>query len=327
MCVNIAKEVALEPLEEIRNSKLRDKGEFSWSSLRYFCSSTTITSLSNESNLSRSSWSNKPHMSKAVGWEAIQQVRRQDRSLGLRHFNLLKKLGCGDIGPNYLAKLIGNNCLFAIKVMDNEFLAKRKKALRSQTEREILRILDHPFLPALFTIHFSGKLGDGVLSWWRSSSLCSFLRPQGKGSRNLAQKSTFKSLPQLVAEPTNARSVGIHEYLAPEIIKSEGHVTAMDWWTLGIFLCVLLHGRTPFKGARNEETQANMALESLHYPKSWMASPQALDLIWRLLVKDPASGLGTEKCAAEMKLHPFFEGLNRALIPGAVPPALLGGCY
>ncbi|KAI4310517.1 hypothetical protein MLD38_035491 [Melastoma candidum] len=125
---------------------------------------------------------------------------------------------------------------------------------------------------------------------------------------------TFKSLPQLVAELTNARSVGIDEYLSPEIIKSEGHVTAMDWWTLGIFLYLLLYGRTPFKGARNKETQANMALKSLHYPKSRMASPQALDLIWRLLVKDPASGLRTEKGAAEMKLHSFFKGLNWAHI-------------
>ena len=41
-----------------------------------------------------------------------------------------------------------------------------------------------------------------------------------------------RSLPQLVAEPTDARSnsfVGTHEYLAPEIIKGEGHGSAVDW--------------------------------------------------------------------------------------------------
>jgi serine/threonine protein kinase len=40
-------------------------------------------------------------------------------------------------------------------------------------------------------------------------------------------------LPELIAEPTNARSmsfVGTHEYLAPEIIKGEGHGSAVDWW-------------------------------------------------------------------------------------------------
>jgi serine/threonine protein kinase len=40
-------------------------------------------------------------------------------------------------------------------------------------------------------------------------------------------------LPELIAEPTNARSmsfVGTHEYLALEIIKGEGHGSAVDWW-------------------------------------------------------------------------------------------------
>ncbi|KAK4852259.1 hypothetical protein QYF36_022457 [Acer negundo] len=41
-------------------------------------------------------------------------------------------------------------------------------------------------------------------------------------------------LPELIAKPTNARSmsvvafVGTHEYLAPEIIKGEGHGSAVD---------------------------------------------------------------------------------------------------
>ena len=41
-----------------------------------------------------------------------------------------------------------------------------------------------------------------------------------------------RPLPELMAEPTSARSmsfVGTHEYLAPEIIKGEGHGSAVDW--------------------------------------------------------------------------------------------------
>lgn len=148
------------------NPKLRDKGEFSQSSkssIGDFSSSTT--SMSDESNLSRSSCSNRPHMSKDVRWEAIRHVRRQHGALGLKHFNLLKKLGCGDIGTVYLAELIGTNCLFAIKVMDNEFLARRKKMPRAQTEREILRILDHPFLPTLYTQFTSDNLSCLVMEY------------------------------------------------------------------------------------------------------------------------------------------------------------------
>ncbi|KAL0353495.1 UNVERIFIED_CONTAM: Serine/threonine-protein kinase D6PKL2 [Sesamum angustifolium] len=54
-------------------------------------------------------------------------------------------------------------------------------------------------------------------------------------------------LPELIAEPTDARSmsfVGTHEYLAPEIIKGEGHGSAVDWWTFGFFCtsyCLVRH--------------------------------------------------------------------------------------
>ncbi|GMP64597.1 hypothetical protein CsSME_00025802 [Camellia sinensis var. sinensis] len=54
--------------------------------------------------------------------------------------------------------------------------------------------------------------------------------------KNRKSKSDFGlfvggSLPELMAEPTNVRSmsfVGTHEYLAPEIIRGEGHVIAWD---------------------------------------------------------------------------------------------------
>jgi len=134
-----------------------------------------------------------------------------------------------------------------------------------------------------------------------------------------------RSLPQLVAEPTDARSnsfVGTHEYLAPEIIKEEGHGAAVDWWTFGVFLYELLYGRTPFKGSNNEETLANVVMQSLRFPDHPFVSFQAKDLIRGLLVKEPENRLGSEKGAAEIKQHPFFEGLNWALIRCAVPPEL-----
>lgn len=132
-------------------------------------------------------------------------------------------------------------------------------------------------------------------------------------------------LPQMVAEPTDARSnsfVGTHEYLAPEIIKGEGHGSAVDWWTFGIFLYELLYGRTPFKGSGNEETLFNVVSQSLRFPVSPTVSFHARDLIRGLLIKEPDNRLGSDKGAAEIKQHPFFEGLNWALIRCAIPPEL-----
>lgn len=148
-----------------KNSKSREKGEFSQSSKSSIGEFSTSTSNSDESNASRPSCGNRPHMSKDFRWEAIRHVKMQHGVLSLRHFNLLEKLGCGDIGTVYLAELIGSKCLFAVKVMDNEFLARRKKTPRAQTEREILRMLDHPFLPTLYAQFTSDNLSCLVMEY------------------------------------------------------------------------------------------------------------------------------------------------------------------
>jgi hypothetical protein len=76
-------------------------------------------------------------------------------------FRLLRRLGCGDIGTVYLSELSkGGGCggavrapWFAMKVMDKASLESRRKLSRAETEREILQLLDHPFLPTLYA-HF-----------------------------------------------------------------------------------------------------------------------------------------------------------------------------
>ena len=130
-------------------------------------------------------------------------------------------------------------------------------------------------------------------------------------------------LPELVAEPTSARSmsfVGTHEYLAPEIIKGEGHGSAVDWWTFGIFLHELLYGKTPFKGSGNRATLFNVVGQPLRYQDSPASTYASRDLIRGLLVKEPQHRLGTKRGATEIKQHPFFEGVNWALIRCSTPP-------
>lgn len=130
-------------------------------------------------------------------------------------------------------------------------------------------------------------------------------------------------LPELMAEPTNVRSmsfVGTHEYLAPEIIRGEGHGSAVDWWTFGIFLYELLHGTTPFKGHGNRATLFNVVGQPLRFPESPQVSHNARDLIKGLLVKEPQKRIAYRRGATEIKQHPFFEGVNWALVRSANPP-------
>ncbi|KNA13849.1 hypothetical protein SOVF_112960 [Spinacia oleracea] len=373
----------------------------------------------------------KPHTGGDVRWEAINAANAKESPLGLSHFRLLKRLGYGDIGSVYLVDLRGTFTHFAMKVMDKASLASRNKLLRAQTEREILGLLDHPFLPTLYThfetdkfyclvmefcsggnlhtlrqkqpnkffteeaarfyaseillaleyLHMLGIVyrdlkpenvlvreeGHIMLSDFDLSLRCSVnptlvksssaTTPNGTSTgsagildeelavqgcmqpssffprilpskKNRKSKSDFGlfvngSLPELMAEPTNVRSmsfVGTHEYLAPEIIRGEGHGSAVDWWTFGIFLYELLHGTTPFKGQGNRATLFNVVGQPLRFPDNPNVSMVARDLIRGLLIKEPMKRIAYKRGATEIKQHPFFEGVNWALVRCAAPP-------
>ncbi|KAK4797310.1 hypothetical protein SAY86_029636 [Trapa natans] len=133
-----------------------------------------------------------------------------------------------------------------------------------------------------------------------------------------------------VAEPVAARScsfVGTHEYLAPEVASGGSHGSAVDWWAFGVFIYEMIYGRTPFVGASNKATLQNIVKMPLGFPGDVPASTSemhARNLISGLLCKDPAKRLGSKRGSAEVKKHPFFKGLNLALIRSMTPPKMPG---
>nr|AML79616.1 putative LOV domain-containing protein [Stephanosphaera pluvialis] len=126
----------------------------------------------------------------------------------------------------------------------------------------------------------------------------------------------------LLAEPVaRANSfVGTEEYLAPEIITAAGHSAPVDWWSFGILIFELVFGTTPFRGARRDETFENVVKAPLRFPTKPTVSPECQSLITQLLVKEPAKRLGSKSGAEEIKAHPFFKGINWALMRHEVPP-------
>ena len=158
---------------------------------------STGSDISDES--SSSSFSGtlyKPHKANDTRWEAIQAVRSRDGLLGVNHFRLLKKLGCGDIGTVYLSELSCTRSYFAMKVMDKAALAGRKKLLRAQTEREILQSLDHPFLPTLYTHFETEKFSCLVMEFCPGGDLHALRQRQpGKYFSEHAARSVFLFCP------------------------------------------------------------------------------------------------------------------------------------
>ncbi|KAF9596206.1 hypothetical protein IFM89_007888 [Coptis chinensis] len=58
-----------------------------------------------------------------------------------------------------------------------------------------------------------------------------------------------------------------------------GHGSVVDWWTFGIFLYELIHGKTPFKGNGNQETLFNVVGRLLKFPDGSTFIFAAKDLI------------------------------------------------
>lgn len=141
-------------------------------SLSFTSTTTTNTTTTADINRSTSSGSEatltassrsvgstiKPHApSSDPCLSAIQRIRSEcpSRLLDLSDLRFTLRLGSGDIGSVYLAELKSvpagsSGCLFAAKVMDKKELVSRSKEGRARTEREILEMLDHPFLPTLY---------------------------------------------------------------------------------------------------------------------------------------------------------------------------------
>ncbi|KZV24330.1 protein kinase PINOID-like [Dorcoceras hygrometricum] len=157
-----------------------------------------------------------------------------------------------------------------------------------------------------------------------------YLTPFSCISKQLFRSKKIQSLAEnriFVAEPVNARSssfVGTHEYVAPEVAAGRPHGNAVDWWAFGIFIYEMIYGRTPFSGANNEATLRNITKQPLAFPDErhgGASEVHARGLISALLNKDPDRRLGSKRGASEVKTHPFFTGLNFALIRSVMPPS------
>ncbi|CAO2184190.1 unnamed protein product [Urochloa humidicola] len=120
--------------------------------------------------------------------------------------------------------------------------------------------------------------------------------------------------------------VGTEEYVAPEMVRGEGHGFAVDWWAVGILAYEMAFGRTPFKGQNRKETFRNVLQRDLEFPgESRRRTPELADLIERLLEREPRRRLGYAAGADEIREHPFFAGvawdmLTEVSRPPYIPP-------
>ncbi|KAI8066188.1 serine/threonine-protein kinase orb6 [Thamnidium elegans] len=105
-------------------------------------------------------------------------------------------------------------------------------------------------------------------------------------------------------------TVGTPDYIAPEIFLQTGYGKGCDFWSLGAIMFECLCGYPPFCSENPHDTYRKIMNwpESLEFPDDQPISPEAEDLIRRLMC-DADVRLGINGIE-EIKSHPFFYGFD-----------------
>ena len=113
---------------------------------------------------------------------------------------------------------------------------------------------------------------------------------------------------------------GTPEYLAPEVVKKDGHGKAVDWWCLGSIIYELVNGIPPFIAKHHHQLYNKIKEDDPELNKNW--SKNLKDIILQLLAKDPEVRL---KNAEKIKQHPWINQtkwddlLEKKLKPPFIP--------
>ncbi|OQR81359.1 RPS6 protein kinase, partial [Thraustotheca clavata] len=281
-----------------------------------------------------------------------------DGKVTLDDFHLIKVIGKGSFGKVLLVRKKDTGVVYAMKVLRKENIIKRNQVEHTRTERHVLGYVRHPFIVGLNYAFQTAEKLYFVLDYCAGGELFFHL---GKVQRFKEPRAQFYAAEITLAieyvhnldiiyrdlKPENvlldenghirltdfglskegiqddfsgANSFcGTPEYLAPEILNRSGHGRAVDWWSLGALLYEMLTGLPPFYCRDRDKLFEKIRQGELTFPK--YLSPAAVDLLARLLERDPTKRLGTGPTdAGEIKSHPFFKEIQWDLLAlGQVP--------
>ncbi|KAK7543015.1 kinase-like domain-containing protein [Phyllosticta citricarpa] len=261
------------------------------------------------------------------------------RQFNLNMFEIGKPLGKGKFGRVYLAKERQSGFVCALKVLHKAELQQGKVEKQVRREIEIQSNLAHPNILRLYGHFHDSKRIFLILEFAGKGELYKHLRkeqkfPEWKAAQYIAQMAAalkylhkkhvmhrdikpenilvgihdeikISDFGWSVHAPNNRRNTmcGTLDYLPPEMIKpgsSENYYDEkVDLWSLGVLTYEFLVGEAPFEDTP-VMTQRRIARGDMTIPS--FVSPEARDLIKKLLVLDPSKRLPLE----DVEKHPWI---------------------
>ncbi|ORZ20694.1 kinase-like domain-containing protein [Absidia repens] len=254
--------------------------------------------------------------------------------LSLNNFILEKTVGTGSFGRVHLAQGRTTGRFYAIKALRKQELVDRRQVEHANNERVILRSVDHPFVVKLWDTFQDDTHVFFVMDYAPGGELFRILRKNKSFSESTAR---FYAAEVLLAieylhhldiayrdiKPENilldaqghikladfgfSKKVtdltwtvcGTPDYLAPEIIRSQGYTKAVDWWSFGILIYEMVMGEAPFQ-AENPVDKYQMILDC---NVTYLPNRMSDDL--------PTERFGNLKDGADdIKRHPWFKKMD-----------------
>lgn len=281
-------------------------------------------------------------------FEEVPEVTHSKIKIGPDSFIPIQLLGKGSFGEVYLVQMKCNNKLYAMKILQKDKIFSNNLVRYATTERNVLTYFTkHPFIVNLnFAFQTSTKLFL-ILDYWPGGDLGQLI--QREGYLNEDQAKVYMAEVLLALEDLHDNDIifrdlkpdnvvidkdghvlltdfglskeGIYDnnsassfwgsvaYLAPEMLKRQGHGKSVDWYLLGVLLYEMLFGKTPYFSESKEELFHNIKSGKLKISRN--LSPEAIDILKCLLNRNPHKRLGAGKEGANLiKAHPFFDEID-----------------
>lgn len=273
--------------------------------------------------------------------------KEERKKVGLDDFELLTVIGRGSFGKVMRVKHKETGEILAMKVLRKEMIVKENMVSHTKNEKNILQMINHPYICRLRYAFQTPEKLYLVLDFLSGGELFYHLKEETKFDVERAKFYTaqivlalehlhkndiiYRDLkPENVVldkfghavltdfglaktNITNAAPTytfcGTPEYLAPEILKGQGHAKAVDWWSLGVLLYEMLVGLPPFYSENINEMYELILKAPLKFPNFVPAEAQSL--LRGLLEREEYKRLGAGPTdAAEIKSHPFFSNID-----------------
>jgi serine/threonine protein kinase len=260
------------------------------------------------------------------------------------NYKLDKVLGEGSFAVVRKGIKKSTNEEFAVKIIDKTNLESDDQ-LALQTEVEILSQIDHPNIVKLHEIYdektrfnmvmelmTGGELFDRIVEkeHYSEKEAADTIRPvvdairychsMGIAHRDLKPenllyattdpnsiiKITDFGLAKVINNDLMTTACGTPGYVAPEILIGKGYDNAVDYWSIGVIIYVMLCGFPPFFEDSNEKLFDAIKKGEYEFPSpQWdEISDYAKDLIKKLLVVDPYKRIDADGILK----HPWIVG-------------------